>query len=85
MGNAGYDGAALAEEFRALVKQTGFGAGRPLTLVAHDVGAPPALVWAAMYPDEIAALLYIDEPVMLQPVLEKIIAFTPQEMANGSM
>ena len=43
----GYDGRALAEEFRALRQQIGFGAGRPLTLVAHDMGAPPALLWAA--------------------------------------
>ena len=46
-GTEGYDGRALAEEFRALRQQIGFGAGRPLTLVAHDMGAPPALLWAA--------------------------------------
>ena len=49
-GVAGYDGRALAEEFRALVGQIGFGGGRPLTLVAHDMGAPPALLWAADHP-----------------------------------
>ena len=84
-GDVGYDGAALVEEFRCLVEQTGFGKGHPLTLVAHDMGAPPALLWAAKYPHEIAALLYIEAPVMLQPVLEKIISFTPQAMARGSM
>jgi pimeloyl-ACP methyl ester carboxylesterase len=84
-GDVGYDGAALAEEFRSLVKQTGFGAGRPLTLIAHDMGAPPALLWAAKHPDEIAALLYIEAPVMLQSILENIITFTPQAMAKGSM
>jgi pimeloyl-ACP methyl ester carboxylesterase len=42
-----YDGRALAQEFRALVQQIGFGSGRKLTLVAHDRGAPPALLWAA--------------------------------------
>ncbi|HMH11806.1 MAG TPA: alpha/beta hydrolase [Edaphobacter sp.] len=84
-GDAGYDGAALAEEFRSLVRQTGFGAGRPLTLIAHDMGAPPALLWAAKHPSEISALLYIEAPVMLQSVLEKIITFTPQAMAKGSM
>jgi pimeloyl-ACP methyl ester carboxylesterase len=84
-GDAGYDGAALAEEFRSLVGQIGFGAGRHLTLLAHDMGAPPALLWAAKYPDEIAALLYIEAPVMLQSILEKIITFTPEAMVKGSM
>jgi pimeloyl-ACP methyl ester carboxylesterase len=84
-GDAGYDGAALAEEFRSLVRQTEFGAGRPLTLIAHDMGAPPALLWAATHPSEISALLHIEAPVMLQSVLEKIITFTPEAMAKGSM
>jgi pimeloyl-ACP methyl ester carboxylesterase len=83
-GDVGYDGAALVEEFRLLVEQTGFG-GRPLTLIAHDMGAPPALLWAANHPAEVSALIYIETPVMLQSVLEKIITFTPQAMARGSM
>jgi pimeloyl-ACP methyl ester carboxylesterase len=49
------------------------------------MGAPPALLWAAKYPDEIAALLYIEAPVMLQSILEKIITFTPEAMVKGSM
>jgi len=76
-GNAGYDSAALGEEFRSLVEQIGFGAGRPLTLIAHDMGAPPALLWAAAHPTEISALLYVEAPVMLQSILEKIITFNP--------
>jgi pimeloyl-ACP methyl ester carboxylesterase len=39
-GTDGYDGRALGEEFRALVRQIGFGDGRAITLVAHDMGAP---------------------------------------------
>jgi pimeloyl-ACP methyl ester carboxylesterase len=84
-GTEGYDGRALAEEFRALVREIGFGAGRPLTLVAHDMGAPPALIWAADHPEEIAGLLYIEVPVMLSEVLTKIIAYTPEAMTKGSM
>jgi len=84
-GNAGYDSAALGEEFRSLVEQIGFGAGRPLTLIAHDMGAPPALLWAAAHPTEISALLYVEAPVMLQSILEKIITFNPEAMAKGSM
>jgi pimeloyl-ACP methyl ester carboxylesterase len=84
-GDVSYDGAALVEEFRSLIEQTGFGAGRPLTLIAHDMGAPPALLWAATHPAEVSALIYIEAPVMLQSVLEEIITFTPQAMARGSM
>jgi pimeloyl-ACP methyl ester carboxylesterase len=84
-GTEGYDARALAEEFRALVREIGFGAGRPLTLVAHDMGAPPALLWAADHPEEVAGLLYIEVPVMLSEVLTKIIAYTPEAMKEGSM
>jgi pimeloyl-ACP methyl ester carboxylesterase len=84
-GTDGYDARALAEEFRALVRELDFGAGRPLTLVAHDMGAPPALLWAADHPEEVAGLFYIEVPVMLSEVLTKIIAYTPEAMKNGSM
>lgn len=40
-GSDGYDARALAEEFRALAGQLGFGAGKKLLLAAHDMGAPP--------------------------------------------
>src|SRR6204780_5965858 len=43
-GTEGYDGRALAEEFRALRQQIGFGTGRPMTFVPHDMGAPPAVL-----------------------------------------
>ena len=84
-GNDGYDARALAEELRALVRQIGFGSGRPLLLAAHDMGAPPALLWAADHPEEVAGLLYIEAPVMLSAVLQKIIAYTPEAAREGSM
>ena len=84
-GTHGYDARALGEECRALATQIGFGGGRPVVLVAHDMGAPPALLWAADHPDEVAALVYLDEPVMLGEVLRGIIAFTPEAMAHGSL
>jgi pimeloyl-ACP methyl ester carboxylesterase len=84
-GTEGYDARALSQEFRALVREIGFGTGRPLTLVAHDMGAPPALLWAADRPEEVAGLLYIEVPVMLSEVLTKIIAYTPEAMKDGSM
>jgi pimeloyl-ACP methyl ester carboxylesterase len=84
-GTDGYDNRALAREFRALVAAIHFGEGRPLTLVAHDMGAPPALIWAADHPDEITTLLYIECPVMVSELLSKIIAYTPEAMQFGSM
>lgn len=84
-GDAGYDGRALAEEFRALVRRLGFGGGRPLTLAAHDMGAPPALLWAADHPDEIAGLLYLEEPVFLPEALGKILSYTPEGTRMGGL
>jgi pimeloyl-ACP methyl ester carboxylesterase len=34
-------------------------------LAAHDMGALPALIWAADHPDEVAGLLYIEAPVKI--------------------
>lgn len=84
-GTTGYDARALAEEFRRLVRQINFGGGKPLIVAAHDMGAPPALLWAADYPQEIAGLLYIEATVMLSEILTKIIQFTPEAMKEGSM
>ena len=81
----GYDARALAEEFRTLVRQIAFGNGKALILAAHDMGAPPALLFAADHPEEVAGLLYIEGPVMLSAVLQKIIAYTPEAMKEGSM
>jgi pimeloyl-ACP methyl ester carboxylesterase len=55
-GVEGYDMRALAEEFRALVRVLGFGGGRPLLIAGHDMGGPPALLWAADHPTEILGL-----------------------------
>jgi pimeloyl-ACP methyl ester carboxylesterase len=84
-GVEGYDARALAEEFRALARQLGFGRGRPITLMAHDMGAPAALLWAADHPEDIAALLYLDEPVLLADVLSKVISYTPDTAKGGSL
>jgi len=84
-GAEGYDARSLAEELRMLVKEIGFGRGRRLLLVAHDTGAPPALLWTADHPEEVAGLLYIEAPVMLSAVLQKVIAYTPEAMKEGSM
>jgi pimeloyl-ACP methyl ester carboxylesterase len=84
-GTDGYDARALAEECRALAVGTGFAAGRPVLLAAHDMGALPALLWANDHPDEVAGLLYIEAPVMLGCVLRPVLAYTPEAMTRGSM
>jgi pimeloyl-ACP methyl ester carboxylesterase len=84
-GDVGYDGRALAEEFRTLVRQIGFGKGKPLFLAAHDMGAPPALLWAADHPEEVSGLVYMECPVMLDELLSEIIVFKPKQMEKGSM
>ncbi len=84
-GTEGYDARALAEEFRALVKQIGFGSGQKLLVAAHDMGAHPALIWAADHPDEISGLVYMEVPTMLEEFLSKVIVYTPEAMAKGSM
>jgi pimeloyl-ACP methyl ester carboxylesterase len=81
----GYDARALSDECRALVAELGFGKGKPLILAAHDMGALPALLWASDHPAEIAALAYVEAPVMLGDLLRKIFAYTPESMAHGSM
>jgi pimeloyl-ACP methyl ester carboxylesterase len=81
----GYDARALAEEFRALVQQIEFGSGKKLLLAAHDMGAHPALIWAADHPEEIAGLAYMEVPTMLEEFLSEIIVYTPQAMKKGSM
>jgi pimeloyl-ACP methyl ester carboxylesterase len=84
-GTTGYDAAAIADEMRALVRTLSFGSGQPLTLVAHDMGAPPSLLWTAAHPQEISTLFYIEEPVVLADEISKIIAFNPQAMQRGSL
>lgn len=85
-GKEGYDGKTLADDFRLLTEQIGFrSSGKPIFVIAHDMGAPPALLWAAHHPDEIAGLMYLEVPVMLPEVLSQIIAYTPQAMKEGSM
>jgi pimeloyl-ACP methyl ester carboxylesterase len=84
-GDDGYDACSLAEECRALVAQIGFGRGRPFLLAAHDMGALPALIWAADHEKEVSGLLYVEAPVMLGGVLQKVFEYRPETMAKGSM
>jgi pimeloyl-ACP methyl ester carboxylesterase len=84
-GDDGYDARALAEECRALAAKIGFGGGKPILVAAHDMGAIPALIWAADHAEEVAGLLYIEAPVMLGAILRKVFDYTQDAMAQGSM
>ncbi len=78
----GYDARTLVEDFRALIGQLGLG---PVHLVAHDMGAPPALVWAGEHPDEVRTLTYLDEPLVTQETLKAVHQFTPEGTAHGGL
>ncbi|MGL5807337.1 MAG: alpha/beta fold hydrolase [Xenococcaceae cyanobacterium] len=78
----GYDARNLAEDFHQLVAQLEF---KKIHLVAHDMGAPPALIYAATYPDEVLSLSYLEEPVLLQQHLQQIFKFTPSTMHQGGL
>ena len=84
-GNAGYDARSLMQETRALAAEIGFGQGRPVLLAAHDMGALPALIWAADHPGEVAGLAYIEAPVMLGEPLRTIFTYDRAHMGEGSM
>jgi pimeloyl-ACP methyl ester carboxylesterase len=56
-----------------------------LILAAHDMAAHPALMWTADHPEEIACLVYMEVPTMLEEFLTKVIVYTPEAMAQGSM
>ena len=78
----GYDARTVAADFRALVETLGLG---PVHLVAHDMGAPPALVWAGEHPNEVRTLTYLDEPVITSECLQQVIQFTPQGTQTGGL
>ena len=84
-GEDGYDARALAGELRGVVAEIGFGAGRPLLLAGHDMGAPPAMLWAADHSDEVAGLLYIEAPIMLGDVLSREIRYTRERMIDAPL
>lgn len=84
-GPDGYDGLTLVADARALVRAAGFGGGRPITLVAHDMGVNPATLWAHAFPGEVAALCIMEEPVLLAEVLAKFIAYTPEGTKRGGL
>lgn len=56
----GYDGRTIKNELRELVAILGL---TDPVVVGHDMGALPALLYAADHPDEVRGLGYFDEPL----------------------
>lgn len=78
----GYDAQSLMNDFRELTRQLGF---ERLGIVAHDMGAPPALLWCATFPEEVSHLVYLDEPVLTNASLSSLFQFTPEAAKNGGL
>jgi len=57
----GYDGLTLVGDMRELLRQAGV-EGK-VHVVGWDMGALPAYLFAATHPDEVATLVYLDEPL----------------------
>lgn len=79
----GYDALSLANDFRALIRQTGI-AGK-VTIMAHDMGAPPALVYAGEFAEEVQALIYLDEPVLTIENMENLHSFSSPMAKKGGL
>jgi pimeloyl-ACP methyl ester carboxylesterase len=62
------------------VQKIGF---KQLYIAAHDMGAPPALLYAAEYTDEVRALAYLEEPVFTKCTMSEIHDFNPHAARNG--
>lgn len=71
---SGYDGRTIANDLRGVAAVLGL--KRPV-VIGHDMGALPALLWAAEHPDEVSALVYVDEPLPGYN-LDKFTAFTKE-------
>lgn len=57
----GYDGLTLVEDLRAIIKQLGI--TEKVNVVGWDMGALPTFLFAAHFPDELASITYLDEPL----------------------
>jgi len=81
--DSGYDAHTLADDFRGLIQKEGI--SEELIIIAHDMGAPPALLYAAGYPDEIKALVYMDNPVLTTKNMRLLNSFDPSIQNRGGL
>ena len=79
---ADYDGRTLAADFRDLMEQLGHS---QYHIIAHDMGAPPALLLAADFPERVQSLTYVEEPAILPEVLSEKIRYTEDGTHLGGL
>ena len=79
---AAYDGQTLANDFKSLMKQLGHDRYH---IIAHDMGAPAALLMTADSPEQIISLTYMEEPTALPDILSQKIRYTEQGTNLGGL
>ena len=77
----GYDSLTLVEDFYQLVHSLGF---QRLFIVAHDMGALPAYVYAAEHAAEVRGLVWLDEPFPGSG-LQQALQFTAETAQAGGL
>ena len=80
--DAAYDGRTLANDFRSLMEQLGHDRYH---IIAHDMGAPAALLLAADTPERVRSLTYMEEPAALPDVLSEKIRYTEEGTHLGGL
>jgi len=78
-----YDARTLYKDFRQLLQAIDI--DLPVHLVAHDMGAPPALLWAGECPDEVASVTYVEEPLATHEALSALFRFDRNTFAMGGL
>ena len=80
--HAAYDGRTLANDFKSLMEQLGHDRYH---IIAHDMGAPAALLLAADSPERVRSLTYLEEPAALPDILSEKIQYTKQGTNLGGL
>ena len=80
--DAAYDARTLANDFKSLMEQLGHDRYH---IIAHDMGAPAALLLAADFPERVRSLTYVEEPAALPDILSQKIRYTEQGTNLGGL
>ena len=80
--DAAYDGRTLANDFKSLMEQLGHDRYH---IIAHDMGAPAALLLAADSPERVRSLTYVEEPAALPEILSEKIRYNEQGTNLGGL
>ena len=80
--DAAYDGRTLANDFKSLMEKLGHDRYH---IIAHDMGAPAALLLAANSPEQVISLTYMEEPAALPDILSEKIRYTEQGTNLGGL